>query len=334
MINPEPWVTRPHPGPRAQPLPLTPEQREAVEAAIRPAKAEQRVVLRGQALLLMAAGVSQGDAARALGVHARTVQKWRQRFLRTEDPVSKLADAPRSGRPILSLGRRCGPHRSRGVQTSQGRRHPCHALVGAAAGAHVRGQDIAASDRTVGRILRDADLQPHRQKMYLTSHDDEFRAKRDDVLRVYYDAPPSEHIISVDEQTGMQALERRYADILMQPGQPVRREFEYIRHGTLCLMGAYDVRNRKLFGFTAEKRGSDPFVEPRLRRPIVPRRPRSPRLRQPVRPQHRRRTRLARRPSALDVAFHAQARLLAQPDRVRILDPASQGARPRFVPYP
>src|ERR1700677_3622054 len=41
-------------------------------------------------------------------------------------------------------------------------------------GAHVRAQDIEVSDRTVGRILRDADLQPHRQKMYLTSHDDEF----------------------------------------------------------------------------------------------------------------------------------------------------------------
>ena len=128
-------------------------------------------------------------------------------------------------------------------------------------GAHVRAQDIAASDRTVGRILRDADLQPHRQKMYLTSHDDEFRFKRDDVLHVYYDAPRDEHIVCLDEKTGMQALERRYPDLPMEPGQPVRREYEYIRHGTLCLMGAYDVRNRKLFGFTAEKRGSDPFVE-------------------------------------------------------------------------
>lgn len=112
MINPEPWVSRSHPGPRAQPLPLTPEQREAVEAAIRPAKAEQRVVVRGQALLLIAAGVSLGDAARALGVHQRTVQKWRQRFLDTEDPVSKLADAPRSGRPI-SLSRTLTLHASK-----------------------------------------------------------------------------------------------------------------------------------------------------------------------------------------------------------------------------
>lgn len=97
--------------------------------------------------------------------------------------------------------------------------------------------------------------------MWLTSHDDEFREKRDDVLRLYYEAPPNEHIICLDEKTGMQALERRYADIPMQPGQPVRREFEYIRHGTLCLMGAYDVRERKLFGFTSEDHNSRTFVD-------------------------------------------------------------------------
>ena len=99
MIDPEPWVARAHPGPRAQPLPLTHSQRERVEAAIRPATAEKRVVQRGQALLLMAAGVSQHDVARALGVHSRTAEKWRQRFLSADDPSDTLADAPRSGRP-------------------------------------------------------------------------------------------------------------------------------------------------------------------------------------------------------------------------------------------
>jgi hypothetical protein len=59
----------------------------------------------------------------------------------------------------------------------------------------------------------------------------------------------------------MQALERKHADIPMQPGQPVRREFEYIRHGTLCLMGAYDVRHRKLFGFMSEDHTTDTFVD-------------------------------------------------------------------------
>jgi len=127
-------------------------------------------------------------------------------------------------------------------------------------GQYLRGQGFEISDRTVGRILRGALLQPHRQTMWLTSQDDEFREKRDDVLKVYYETPAAEHIICLDEKTGMQALERLHPDIPMEPGRPVRREFEYIRHGTLCFMGAYDVRGGKLFGFTAESRGGDNFL--------------------------------------------------------------------------
>ena len=97
--------------------------------------------------------------------------------------------------------------------------------------------------------------------MWVASHDEDFRTKRDDVLRLYYEAPPGEHIISLDEKTGMQAIERKYPDIPMRAGQPVRREFEYIRHGTLCLMGAYNVRQRKLFGFLSERHDSETFVE-------------------------------------------------------------------------
>lgn len=128
-------------------------------------------------------------------------------------------------------------------------------------GEHVRRMGLAFSDRSVGRVLEQALLQPHRQRMWLTSHDEDFRAKRDDVLHVYYDAPSGEHIVCLDEKTGMQALERVHADIPMRPGEPVRREPTYVRHGTLCLMGAYDVRQRKLFGFVAEGHNSETFVD-------------------------------------------------------------------------
>lgn len=126
---------------------------------------------------------------------------------------------------------------------------------------HIRSLDIDMSETSVGRILRDAALQPHRQKMWLTSHDEEFRAKRDDVLDVYYNAPTDEHIICLDEKTGIQALERRFADIPMRPGVPVRREFEYIRHGTITLMGALDVRLGKVFGFASEDHDALTFVD-------------------------------------------------------------------------
>jgi DDE superfamily endonuclease len=129
-------------------------------------------------------------------------------------------------------------------------------------GAYLRRQEFFAfSDRMVSRILRDADLQPHRQKMWLTSQDDEFRQKRDDILHLYYDAPVDEHIVCLDEKTGIQALERKFADIPMSRGQPIRREYEYIRHGTVCLMGGYNVRLHKLFGFTTQGHDSLTFVD-------------------------------------------------------------------------
>lgn len=97
--------------------------------------------------------------------------------------------------------------------------------------------------------------------MWLHSQDDEFRAKRDEILRVYYDTPVDEHIICLDEKPGMQAIERRYADVPMQPGAPVKREYEYVRHGTIALMGAFDARRGKAFGFLADRTGGAPFVD-------------------------------------------------------------------------
>jgi hypothetical protein len=105
MINPELWVNRPHPGPRGKPLPLSSEDREKLEAAIRPATAEKRVVRRAEARLLMAAGMSIADTAAALGVDDATVWRWRKRFQQADSIEAALADAPRSGRP-RALSRR------------------------------------------------------------------------------------------------------------------------------------------------------------------------------------------------------------------------------------
>ena len=86
--------------------------------------------------------------------------------------------------------------------------------------------------------------------MYVTSHDGEFEAKRDDVLRVYYEAPKSEHIVYVDEKTGIQTLGRRSVDIPMDSEAAAAPRDRVHPHGTLCWMGACDVRRGKPFGFT------------------------------------------------------------------------------------
>jgi len=49
------------------------------------------------------------------------------------------------------------------------------------------------------------------------------------------------HVVSTDEKTGIQALQRLYPDVPMGPGRVQKREFEYVRHGTLCLMANLEV---------------------------------------------------------------------------------------------
>ena len=99
MIEYDELAGRPHGGRPTVPILLSADARAAVAAAMRAAKAEQCVLRRAQALLMMADGVPSTDIARVLGVHVRTVQDWRRRRFDCGAPVDTLADAKRSGRP-------------------------------------------------------------------------------------------------------------------------------------------------------------------------------------------------------------------------------------------
>ena len=71
-----------------------------------------------------------------------------------------------------------------------------------------------------------------------------------DITQLYLQAKPllkeGERVMSTDEMTGIQALERKHPTIGMGPGRVERREFEYIRHGTLTLIANFDVAQGKL----------------------------------------------------------------------------------------
>ena len=103
----------------------------------------------------------------------------------------------------------------------------------------------AMSRSTIFRILDGADLKPHRSVYWLNSHDPDFQAKAREVCGLYVNAPRLQEqgrlLICTDEKTGMQILERKYPTKLAEPGKPERREQEYIRHGTLALIGSFVV---------------------------------------------------------------------------------------------
>lgn len=128
MIKYAALAHRPHGGRPTVPLVLSAEERARVEAAVRPATAEQRVVRRATALLMMADAVPGTDIARVLGVHVRTVQEWRRRF-DAEHPAEKLVDAPRSGRPP-SLSRTLTPRASRQKRVAHPKRSACRSRTG------------------------------------------------------------------------------------------------------------------------------------------------------------------------------------------------------------
>jgi transposase len=62
-----------------------------------------------------------------------------------------------------------------------------------------------------------------------------------------------ERTISLDEMTGIQALERKNPDLSMRPGKIQRREFEYIRHGTQTLIASFDVANGRVIDASVGK---------------------------------------------------------------------------------
>jgi hypothetical protein len=98
----------------------------------------------------------------------------------------------------------------------------------------------------VGRLLEEAQLKPHQSRYWLTPPpDDEFDAKVENINDLYINAieryQNGERTITIDEMTGIQAIERREKDLPMRPGKVERIEFEYIRHGTQSLIASFDV---------------------------------------------------------------------------------------------
>ena len=101
----------------------------------------------------------------------------------------------------------------------------------------------------VGCYLKEADLQPHRSKYWLNKKEKDqkvFDQQVQFVCQTYQEAPDlyfqaNTHTVSIDEMPGIQATERIAKKIPMQAGQLERIEYEYTRHGTLCLIGNWHV---------------------------------------------------------------------------------------------
>jgi transposase len=97
-------------------------------------------------------------------------------------------------------------------------------------------------------FLGDADLKPHRVEYWLNSrpaNPEHFEEQVKEICDIYKEAPQlyeeGVHVVSVDEKTGIQALERAHPTLPMNGGMVERQEYEYVRHGTQSLIGSFEV---------------------------------------------------------------------------------------------
>lgn len=245
-------------GPRAPAVKLSSEERESLLALIRRGTAAQRDVQRARLALMVHEGHTTSAIALSLGLSRPTVTLWRDRLACFG--VEGLQEAPRPGRPrrladaqrLQLLALACQPAEQGGRATPTldelCERAIAHGVVDSVSRSHLQ------------RILQAGDVRPHRVRQWLHSPDPQFREKVNAICRLYRQAPKGSVVLSIDEKTGIQAIERKHADRVPQPGRLRRREFEYIRHGTQALTAALDVHSGRVLASCTDRRTQDDLV--------------------------------------------------------------------------
>ena len=238
--------------PRPKPaLVLTDGERQKLQTIARRPKSAQRLAQRARIVLACADEPNNRVVAVRLGLCAATVGTWRARFVARR--FDGLADEPRPGAP-------------RSVTDADVERVVTRTLESkppAATHWGTRGMAAASglSQSTVGRIWRAFGLKPHRQDTFKLSADPYFVEKVRDVVGLYLSPPARAVVLSVDEKSQVQALDRTQPLLPMVPGDPERRTHDYVRHGTTSLFAALDVATGRVVGRCHRRHRHQEFIK-------------------------------------------------------------------------
>ena len=233
------------------------------------------LVNRAKIILMASEGKNNREIAKESDLHYINVGIWRKRFLEEQSRLEALemaeaaeeepnysmleeelrivlSDKPRPGTPPTITAEQVLKIMNIACQNPADHDHEVshwtHKLLAEAVVKKKIIDEISPS--SIGRILKIADIRPHKTTYWLNSPEkleapEIFNEKVSEICEIYKQAPDLKeegvNVISVDEMTGIQALERKYVEKPVIPGMPAKIEFEYIRHGTLCLIGFFDV---------------------------------------------------------------------------------------------
>jgi transposase len=226
------------------------DQLECAQVARRQ-KTSVNIVRRAQMLLLAARGMTNRRIAWQLGVNEHVVGRVRREY--GEKGLSVLRDRPRSGRPRSSRDEKT---MRKVVETV------CQAPAKGLSRWSVRtlAQHLKIPFATVGRILREHQLQPHRLRTFAFSPDPQFAEKLLDVVALYMNPPENAVVLCVDEKTGIQALDRTQPMLALRATKPRSWTNEYVRHGTRTVLASVEVATGKVVAHVRKRRTSKDFL--------------------------------------------------------------------------
>jgi transposase len=247
---------------------LSERQQDILHSYSRSRTCSVRLQQRASLILLAFEGLGNEDIAPQVGLERHQVGRWRKRWQRAFDRLIRiecldtpqalhqairqtLDDAPRPGAPGKFTAEQLAQIIACACEPPENAGRPISHWTVRELADEVRQRGIVASisESQLRRILRQAELQPHRSRYWLYPkdlEDPDFERQVHQVCDCYLYAPEwcyrlDTYTVCVDEKTGIQALERVAPDQGMQPGRIHRREFEYKRHGTQCLIGSFEV---------------------------------------------------------------------------------------------
>lgn len=212
----------------------------------------QKHVARARVILQSLEHRDVTTVARNAGIGRASVWRWQQRYAE-EGVEGLLRDKTRKpGKP---------PTPEEVVREVVAR--TCSEPPGEAT--HWTGREMAKATglslRTVQRIWAAHRLQPHRIRVFERSKDPDFVARLEDIVGLYVEPPRHAVVLSVDEKSQIQALDRTQPGLPMKPDKAGTMTHDYIRHGTTTLFAALDVLDGTVIG-RRKRRGDVLQIEP------------------------------------------------------------------------
>src|SRR4051794_25657603 len=262
---------------KAAKITITERQQEILQTFSRSVTAPSRLRQRASIIMLAFDGLRNGDIAAKVGLTHRQVGRWRRRWAKAWNQLIDIeccesrAALRRAIEAVLSDETRPGaPGKFTPEQVTQvlavaceppdksGRPITHWTAMELTDEVIKRGIVSSISSSQVRRYLREAALQPHKSRYWLNATEKapaRFEEQVKAVCDTYLAAPEQAkahqtHTVSVDEMTGLQALERIAPSKAMIAGKCQLIEFEYERHGTLCLIGNLVVATGELIAPT------------------------------------------------------------------------------------